>query len=139
MFSTATSLAGMDKYIDSPHIYLLSDFPIAPVKYARLAKLVLYAALSKESNAIAERLMGKHVYSVTTTAFSKKPVSMKYRGLFRLLTQKKLEGVSADETDISKRYYGSGYMLNYGTEFGQWTLSEGLSMWKTKYGKEYVK
>ena len=41
----------MDKYIYLPNIYLLSDFPIAPVKYARLAKLVLYAALSQESKA----------------------------------------------------------------------------------------
>ena len=53
---------------------------------------------------------------------------MQYRGLFRLLNKKQLEGTSADETDMSKIYYGNGYMLNYGAELGQWTLAEGLAM-----------
>lgn len=137
-YDGSTTLAKMDKYIDLPSIYLLSDFPVAPTKYARLAKLVLYAALSQESKAIAERLLGKRIYSLVTTAFTKKPVSMKYRGLFRLLSKKQMEGVSVDETDMSKRYYGEGYMLNYGAELGQWTLEEGLKLWKSKYGKDCV-
>ena len=137
-FSASPTVADMSKYIDTPNIYLLSDFPIAPVKYKRLAKLVLYAALSKESKEIAERLCGKRIFTLTTTAFTKKPVSMKYRGLFKLLTKKQLESVSSDETDMSKIYYGNGYMLNYGAEFGQWTLDEGLKIWKSKYEKDCV-
>ena len=32
-FSAASTVADISKYIDTPNIYLLSDFPIAPVKY----------------------------------------------------------------------------------------------------------
>ena len=138
-FSAAPTTTDMSKYIDTPSIYLLSDFPIAPVKYKRLSKLVLYAALSKESKEIAEKICNKRIYSLTTTAFSKKPVSMKYRGLFHLLNKKQLEGTDDSETDMSKIYYGNGYMLNYGAELGQWTLAEGLDIWKSKYGKECIK
>ena len=137
-FSAASTVVDMSKYVDTPNIYLLSDFPIAPVKYKRLAKLVLYAALSMESKEIAEKICGKRIFTLTTTAFTKKLVSMKYRGLFRLLNKKQLEGTSAGETDMSKIYYGNGYMLNYGAELGQWTLAEGLAMWKSKYEKDCV-
>ena len=137
--SAAPSVTDMSKYIDTPNIYLLSDFPIAPVKYKRLAKLILYAASSKESKELCEKICKKRIYTMTTTAFSKKPVSMKYRGLFQLLSKKQLEGTDENETDMSKIYYGNGYMLNYGIELGQWTLAEGLNIWKSKYGKEYVK
>ena len=133
------SAANLNKYIDTPDIYMLSDFPISPTKYKRLSKLVLYAALSKESKEIAEQIYNKRVYALTTTAFSKKPVSMKYRGLFRLLAKKQLKGTDDNETDMSKIYYGNGYMLNYGAELGQWTLAEGLDIWKSKYGKECIK
>ncbi len=39
-FSVASTVVDTSKYVDSPNIYLLSDFPIALVKYKRLAKLV---------------------------------------------------------------------------------------------------
>lgn len=135
-FSADCSLAKMYTYIDMPNAYLLSDFPVAPSKYKRLAKLVLYAALSKESKEIAESAMNKRIFTLTTTAFSKKPVSMKYRGLFNLLTKTKLDGTAEGETDISKIYYGNGYKLNYGAKMGEWTLAEGLAMWLKKYGAE---
>ncbi len=137
-FSTSSTVTDMSKYIDTPNIYLLSDFPISPTKYKRLAKLVLYAALSIESKAIAERICNKRIHSITTTAFSRKPVSMKYRGLFRLLNKRQMEGTLPDETDLSKVYYGNGYMLNYGVDFGNWTLAESMKMWHEKYGKECV-
>jgi hypothetical protein len=116
-------------------MYLLSDFPIAPTKYKRLAKLVLYAALSKESKMLAERLTNKRMKSLVTTAFSKNPVSMKYRGLFKLLNKKHLEGCDEGETDMSKLYYNQGYQLNYGTAMGEWTLAEGLALWKQKHSQ----
>ena len=52
-------------------MYLLSDFPVAPVDYKHLAKLVLYAALSKESKRLAERITRRRCASLVTTAFSK--------------------------------------------------------------------
>jgi len=121
-FSTSPTLSNWDTHIDTPTIYLLSDFPIAPSKYSRLAKLVLYAALSKESKLLAERLMRKRVRSLITTAFSKNPVSMKYRGLFALLSKKRIED-------------DSRYQLNYGAPMGQWTLQEGFAQWKQKHSR----
>lgn len=134
-FSASPTLSNWDKHIDTPTMYLLSDFPIAPTKYKRLAKLVLYAALSKESKMLAERLTNHRIRSLVTTAFSKNPVSMKYRGLFKLLNKKKLAGVDEGETDMSKIYYNQGFQLNYGATMGEWTLAEGLSMWKEKHSQ----
>lgn len=132
-FSVSSTLANWEKYLDTPVVYLLSDFPVAPSKYNRLAKLVLYAALSRESKMEAERLANKRIRSLVTTAFTKNPVSMKYRGLFKLLSKAKLEGVSENEADISKIYYSTGYRLNYGALMGGWDLQEGLAMWKKKH------
>ena len=122
-FSASPSFANWDKHIETPTMYLLSDFPVGPSKYKRLAKLVLYAALSKESKLLAESLTNKRVRSLTTTAFSKRPVSMKYRGLFKLLSKKETNKASDDEPDMSKRYYSQGFELNYGAIMGQWTLA----------------
>ncbi len=134
-FSASPSLSNWDKHIETPTMYLLSDFPVAPTKYKRLAKLVLYAALSKESKMLAERITNHRIKSLVTTAFSKNPVSMKYRGLFKLLNKKKLDGVDENETDMSKIYYNQGYELNYGATMGEWTLAEGLEMWKKKHSQ----
>ena len=134
-FSASPTLSNWDKHIETPTMYLLSDFPIAPTKYKRLAKLVLYAALSRESKLYAERLTNHRIRSLVTTAFTKRPVSMKYRGLFQLLNKKQLPGVDENETDMSKIYYNSGYQLNYGAPMGQWTLAEGLELWKKKHSQ----
>lgn len=134
-FSASPTLSNWDKHIETPTMYLLSDFPITPTKYKRLAKLVLYAALSKESKLLAERITNKRVKSLVTTAFSKNPVSMKYRGLFKLLNKKKLDGCDENETDMSKLYYNQGYQLNYGAAMGNWTLAEGFAIWKQKHSQ----
>lgn len=84
---------------------------------------------------LAERITNHRIKSLVTTAFSKNPVSMKYRGLFKLLNKKKLDGVDENETDMSKIYYNQGYELNYGATMGEWTLAEGLEMWKKKHSQ----
>lgn len=134
-FSASPTLANWDKHIDTPTMYLLSDFPVSPSKYKRLAKLVLYAALSKESKLLAERISNKRIRSLVTTAFTKRPVSMKYRGLFRQLNKKKLPGVDPGETDMSKIYYNDGYQINYGAPMGEWSLQEGLALWKKHHSQ----
>lgn len=134
-FSASPTPANWDSHIATPTMYLLSDFPVTPTKYKRLAKLVLYAALSKESKLLAERLVNKRIRSLVTTAFTKKPVSMKYRGLFDVLNKKRLPGVEDGETDMSKIYYNDGWQLNYGAPMGQWTLQEGLSLWKKSHSQ----
>jgi hypothetical protein len=134
-FSASPTLANWGKHIETPTMYLLSDFPVAPSKYKRLAKLVLYAALSKESKLLAEGIANRRMRSLVTTAFSKNPVSMKYRGLFKLLNKKELPGVEEGETDMSKLYYNQGFQLNYGAPLGQWTLKEGFEIWKKKHSQ----
>jgi len=100
-------------------VYLLSDFPVRPTRYRRLAKLILYAALSREVQVLLEQRAQRRVRSLLTTAFTSRPASMKYRGLFQLLTRK-----ATDE----------GYTLNYWAPAGQWTLKEGLELWTRKHG-----
>lgn len=104
-------------------LYLLSDFPVAPSDYPRLAKLVLYAALSKEGRLLAERVSKSRVRYMVTTAFTNNPVSMKYRGLFDLHSRKE----AGDKSPFQ-------FQLQYVAEAGRWTLDEGLKEWKLKHG-----
>lgn len=103
-------------------MYMLTDFAVAPTDYNRLAKLVLYAARSREAQLIAERMARRRMRFVFTTAFSQHPVSMKYRSIFDLHSRKETpEGDHA-------------YMLNYVAPFGTWTLAEGYAEWHRKHG-----
>jgi hypothetical protein len=144
-------LVGCYAFSSSPHpgqtsnltsIYLLSDFPVEPTDYPRLSKLVLYAALSKESKLLAERITRHRIRSAFTTAFSNNPVSMKYRGLWKLYSRK------SNPTEHEKwgqgidrsinEYYDRKYQLNYSAEMGAWNLEEGLALWKKKHGQRTV-
>lgn len=118
--------------VPEPTVYLLSDFPISESKYPRLSKLILYAALSKEAQRIAQSMMKKRVNGVLTTAFSQNAVSMKYRGLFDLV--KRVRNEPTDSDKLGDQYYAQPFMLNYATTLGQWTLQEGLEIWKAKHG-----
>lgn len=137
-FSAAPNLVSWDAHIEGPTIYLLSDFPVAPSSYPRLSKLVLYAALSQESKMLAERVARKRIRSCVTTAFSQRPVSMKYRGLFDLLTRAENDAREqswAADIDPVNAYYNQAYKLNYGAMMGEWDLAKGLELWKKKHGK----
>lgn len=104
-------------------MYLLTDFAIAPTDYPRLSKLVLYAALSHEAQRYAERIVGRRIRHLFTTAFTNNPVSMKYRGLFELHSRKETPA------DPDHRY-----ALNYTAPAGQWSLAEGFTIWQKKHG-----
>ncbi|MFD3926484.1 hypothetical protein [Streptomyces sp. NPDC058614] len=108
---------------DPHNVYLLSDFPVAPTSYGRLAKLVLYAALSTEAQFLAQRAMNTRLTRLNTTAFTQRPVSMKYRGLLRLNSRK-------DSADPAYRY-----QLDYGSELGRWSLADGFAQWRSKHGR----
>lgn len=108
---------------DPHNVYLLSDFPVTPTSYGRLAKLVLYAALSTEAQFLAQRTMNTRLTRLNTTAFTQRPVSMKYRGLLRLNSRK-------DSTDPLYRY-----QLDYGSELGRWSLAEGYRQWRARHGQ----
>ena len=135
-FSASPTLSNWDSYIETPSIYLLSDFPVAPTDYDRLAKLVIYAALSKESKVLAEQSAHKRIRSLVTTAFSKNPISMKYRGILKLLNRKEnhaQEESWGKDIPMDDPYYGRKYSLNYGGMMGEWTLKEGLEIWRKKH------
>lgn len=137
-FSAAPNLAQWDAHIAGPTTYMLSDFPVAPTDYPRLSKLVLYAALSTESKLLAERISRKRIRSCVTTAFTARPVSMKYRGLFDLLTRAENDAREQEwAADINpvNAYYNQRYKLNYGAMMGEWHLQEGLRLWKRKHGE----
>jgi hypothetical protein len=134
-FSFAPTMANWDSYLPGPHVYLLSDFPVANTSYKHLAKLVLYAALSKEAKALAERSANRRYNALTTTAFSARPASMKYRGVLRLLSRKEKENYTTPgHVDSSEAYYAQRYELQYGAPLGQWSLAEALETWQTKHG-----
>lgn len=117
-FSTSYGVPGAS----GDAIYLLSDFAVAPTDYARLSKLVLTAALSREAQLLAERLTKRRVRWLVTTAFSQHPVSMKYRGLF-------------DQTGRKpSKTPEFAYQLQYQAAAGRWSLDEGLAQWQKKHG-----
>jgi len=112
----AFSLAG----VESPSVYLMSDFPV--VKGKRLAKLVVMAALSRESQILMERITKKRIRSITTTAFTERPVSMKYRNVFKLLAKN-----PASEEDKREGY---AWKLSYGGAVGLATLEATMKQWE---------
>lgn len=103
----------MDQEKSTRGVYLLSDFVIAsPIP--RLSKLLLLATKSKELQQILKEKFIQAVDFVLTTAFTDKPVSMKYRGVYELLKR------------------GEGF-LQYATECGTITTQEAVKTWLKKY------
>lgn len=125
-FANSMMLSGSEK-LERPTIYLLTDFAISPTCEKNLSKLVLYCVLSKEAKLLAEKVMGKRVNTIATNAFSRNPVSMKYRGLFEQYGRMELE---KDENGKVKKWN-----LSYGARMGQWTLKEGYEIWRQKLSK----
>jgi hypothetical protein len=99
-------------------VYLMSDLAV-PSLEPRLAKLVLLALLSREVRELVNRRLLDDFRWVGTTAFAQKPVSMKYRGVFKLHSRKdRKEG---------------GFALNYLAPFCEDGLMEALRNWRKKY------
>jgi len=104
---------GMDQDQATRGIYMLSDFVIAsPIR--RLSKLLLLATKTKELQEILKEKFIQSVEFILTTAFTEKPVSMKYRGVF----------------DLMKR--GEGF-LQYRAPAGAITAAEAIDTWIKKY------
>ncbi|MCU0466174.1 MAG: hypothetical protein MUF38_16605 [Anaerolineae bacterium] len=128
----AFAFGSQKSYSDADTVYLLSDFAVAPTDYPRLSKLVLMAALSRESQILAERMTRHRVRRIMTTAFTQNPVSMKYRGLFSMVSRKENADWREDAADTSQMRY----MLNYIADCGRWTLAEGLETWLKKHASK---
>ena len=64
-------------------LYMLSDFSIS--RERKISKLIPMIATCREVIEPINRMLLIKVESVTTTAFTNKPISMKYRGIFDLV------------------------------------------------------
>jgi hypothetical protein len=71
---------------DVQDIYLLSDFAVS--RERRISKLIAMLATSRVAVDAFDRAYVQRTKHVTTTAFTDKPVSMKFRGIFDLLSRK---------------------------------------------------
>ncbi len=100
-------------------IYQRSDLAVPSVE-PRLAKLVLMLCQSHEVKQLIDATFKDDVRYAVTTAFSHHPVSMKYRGVYKL--HKRLEDPDS-----------GGYRLNYYGELGLWSLAEGYARWLKKF------
>lgn len=118
--STPASHAGR---VAEPTVYLLSDFPVAPSVHLRLSKLIVMAAMSVEARDLLDQRANRRFRSLVTTAFSQRPVSMKYRGLLDLLDRK-------DRSDGRP-----GFALNYAGPLARWTLREAYDDWYSKHSQ----
>jgi hypothetical protein len=104
---------GMDQDRATRGIYMLSDFVIAsPIP--RLSKLLLLATRTRELQKLLKEKFIQGVDFILTTAFTDKPVSMKYRGVYNL----------------EKR--GEGF-LQYTTPAGVINTDEAVKIWLKKY------
>ncbi|MDX3100475.1 putative antirestriction adenine methyltransferase [Nonomuraea angiospora] len=122
-----------------PTVYMLSDFPVSTSRYAKLSKLVVMAALSKEAQLLAWRHGHRRYQSIATTAFTQRPVSMKYRGVLRLLKREENKALQEEwSAGISPTdsYYAQRFELQYGGPFSGKPLADVLAEWKRRYGKD---
>jgi hypothetical protein len=98
-------------------LYMLSDFAVPAAKDSRFAKLVLYLLQSTHFQAVCEELVMARVPTLTTTAFTDKPVSVKYRSCgFELMKR-------------GQHDQGGKKFLNYDTKTGLHTDVEALDKW----------
>jgi hypothetical protein len=95
-------------------VYLMSDFVVRSSRYPRLSKLMLMVVKCREVRRMIEENQIQRYSHIITTAFTKSPVSMKYRGQFKLVKR------------------GDGF-LNYRGEFNEQSLQGVTREWKKKY------
>lgn len=105
-------------------IYLLSD--VTTTREAKLSKLVARLA---SSNSVLRKLNIRYLNRfnlVVTTARSHNPVSMKYRGIYELLSRRPAD----DPTE--------GNILQYGCRASDETPEQMYQWWWKQYGKKEV-
>lgn len=98
----------------------MSDFCVPGTRYKRLSKLVLMIVKSGETCRMMQKVKQLRLRYVGTTAFTDKPVSMKYRGVFKLAKR--------GETLEGQKY------INYEAEFDALSWQEVLKEWWTRHG-----
>ncbi|MFF5968245.1 hypothetical protein ACFY64_31885 [Streptomyces collinus] len=142
-YSWAPTLGNWGAHLpQQPTVYMLSDFPVSTSRYAKLSKLIVMAAISREAQLLTWRHGHRRYQSLATTAFTKRPVSMKYRGVLRLLKRDQKDVLKEDWAkgiDPNDSYYAQQYQLQYGAPFSGKPLAEVLREWKKRYGKDVKK
>ncbi len=103
-------------------IYLLSDVTIS--REGKLSKLVATIATSKTLLEIVSKKLISKIDYVVTTARTKRPISMKYRGIYELLNRRPADDPS------------EGNIINYGSELREEIPQQMYSNWWVKYGRE---
>ena len=98
-------------------VYLLSDFSLS--RERRLAKLIAMIATSRGIVQMLNKRWLVRFDTVFTSVFTSKPVSMKYRGIFKLHNRNEKAGC-----------------LNYKSDVRQNTPQEIYRFWWDKYGKK---
>jgi hypothetical protein len=100
-------------------LYLQCDLAVSGTPYVRLSKLIVMLAISEEMRQELESRRERRVISVLTTAFTDRPVSMKYRGVLHL--------------DKRGRTLDGKRFLNYSAPFNTLTYAETYKQWLMKY------
>jgi hypothetical protein len=103
-------------------IYLLSDVTIC--REARMSKLVALMATSATLMEPVQKKVMNRITEVVTTAHSKHPISMKYRGIYQLTSRR-----VADNPE-------EGNVLQYQSHVRQQTPQEMYVEWYRTYGKK---
>lgn len=118
-------LGFVELMIDKLHpasLYLNSDFSVPFTRYKHLSKLISALALSEEVRHYVSKATLLPFHTLRTTAFTDKPISMKYRGVFEL----EKRGQHAD----GRKY------LNYAGKFAGYSAQEIYEQWLLKHGSK---
>lgn len=110
------------KYGEQDTVYLMGDVCLSTEK--KLSKLITVLATIRPVIALAEKRFVVRYDRVLTTARSNHPVSMKYRGIYELISKKE---------NIDPKYQ---YVLNYVSEVRDWTIQQAYTWWWEKYGSK---
>ena len=104
-------------------IYLLSDVTIS--REAKLSKFVAKLATSTYILREVERKLVNRIDIVVTTARTKRPVSMKYRGIYKMKSRR--------PSDVP----GEGNIIQYASEPRAETPQQIFKWWWENYGKQH--
>lgn len=104
---------------DGQSYYMTCDLALPSARYNRLSKLVITVANSKEMLRVLRQQTGQFWDTFSTTAFTDKPVSMKYRGILDLLGRNTKEG---------KLNYGGNYKFTFTEAVEKWLQAEKISL-----------
>jgi hypothetical protein len=113
--------ASGDSYTAGQYIRLLSDVTLSSEN--KLSKLISMIATSTSLVKPLQNRRLEHIKYVSTTAFTNKPMSMKYRGIYELNSRRP----SDDPLD------GYDYVLQYGSPVNELQPHQLYKIWFDRY------